>query len=133
MEAQKTGVLPLTLMECKEDLRTVKIRVCDLVGGSSCLDPQLGNRVCAAVIAQIKRGEGVELLFERTTHVTIAFLNIAIGKLYDPSAVDPHDVDMLLSYPDADAYLQDKIHIVVMAAKRFYNCKEKFLGFFESR
>ena len=117
--------------------KPVVIRVKDIVGGNiPLISPQLGGRVCDAIAVQLKRGENIQVLFEGTGHVFFAFLNTAIGKLYDRKtfdSFDQEDIDRLVTFPDADPYLQEKIHVAVVAAKKFYGCKEKLLNIFEER
>ena len=64
------------------------IRITDVIGGPICVDAQDGEKVFEAIRDHLKNHEHVTLSFEGVEFVISAFLNVAIGKLYDKFTED---------------------------------------------
>jgi hypothetical protein len=60
----------------------VMLRVAAMIGDSIAVDTQDGERVFEQVRDCLKSGGNVTLSFEGVEFVIVAFLNVAIGKLY---------------------------------------------------
>ena len=60
-----------------------KVSIFEIVGSPNWIPTESGLKVFDAIYPVIKSGEGVELSFAGKTFVTTAFLNAAIGRLYD--------------------------------------------------
>ena len=60
-----------------------RILITEIVGSSICVSIEDGSRLHDAIIAALGRGERVSLSFEGVSRLTTAFLNSAVGQLYN--------------------------------------------------
>jgi len=95
-----------------------KIVIKDVVGSPNWIQVSDGTKVYDQIQPAIKAGSRVVLSFTGRTFVITAFLNAAIGKLYNGQFSD-EDIS-LLSYADTDASDDDKIRRVIANAKVYY-------------
>lgn len=93
----------------------------DLAGSTVCIDPQKALPVFEALLKVLQSGGTAVLSFDRVTRVITAFLNIAIGKLYDPKLKLPVNVDEALQFEGADEDTRIKLAQVAKYAKIFYS------------
>lgn len=99
------------------------ISIYEVTGEKSLIDPEIGKIVFNEIRKALENDEKVQLSFEQLTRCTVGFLNIAIGKLYDPELNLADKADTLLTFCDVDEYDADKCHKVIEYAKTFYNDK----------
>ena len=96
-----------------------RVSILEIVESPNWIPTESGLKVFNAIYPVIKSGEGVELSFAGKTFVTTAFLNAAIGRLYNGEFTDDylsamfHPVDMT----ESDS---EKLTRVVANAKIYY-------------
>ena len=96
----------------------------DVVGSANWIQVADGTKVYEQILPALKDGKNVELSFSGRTFVITAFLNAAIGKLYNGQFSD-EDIARL-TYADTDASDMDKINRVVADAKVYYKNNPEF-------
>ena len=102
-------------------MNTVTLFLAELAQNTVCIDPKKALPVYERILSELEAGNIVKLSFDRITRVITAFLNIAIGKLYDPALKLPgNTVDAKLCFADADEDTLAKIAQVKKYAKIFY-------------
>jgi len=94
------------------------LRIVDVVGSSLCFFSDDGQKLHDAILAELRLGRKVCLSFSGVESLTAAFLNVAIGQLYEelPWA----EIKAKLSLADAS---QDDLYVlkrVVDRAKEFF-------------
>lgn len=103
-------------------MNTVTLFLADLAGNTVCIDPKKAMPVYKRILSELAAGNAVTLSFARVTRVITAFLNVAIGKLYDPTLkISEETVDTKLCFADADEDTLVKIAQVKKYAKLFYS------------
>ncbi|WP_282013248.1 STAS-like domain-containing protein [Pyramidobacter piscolens] len=103
-----------------------ELRLSDLVLEGMCIDPKKAEPVFELILKYLRKGEPVCLSFAGISRVITAFLNVAIGKLYDPQLDLPVDVDESLSFKDISEDNQLKAEQVIKYAKLFYQNRPRF-------
>ena len=102
-------------------MNTVTLFLVELAENTVCIDPKKAVPVYERILSELTAGKIVTLSFDGITRVITAFLNIAIGKLYDPSLKLPENtIDTKLRFADADEDTLAKIAQVKKYAKIFY-------------
>ena len=102
-------------------MNTVKLLLADLMQNTVCIDPKKALPVYERILSELTAGNIVTLSFAGITRVITAFLNIAIGKLYNPALKLPENtIDTKLRFADADEDTLAKIAQVKKYAKIFY-------------
>lgn len=96
--------------------KTIVIK--DVVGSPNWIQVSDGAKVYDQIQPAIKAGDKVVLSFSGRTFVITAFLNAAIGKLYNGQFSEA-DIS-LLTYANTDASDNDKIQRVIANAKMYY-------------
>jgi hypothetical protein len=102
----------------------VIINIVDIVGGGHCTASEDGQKVYQAIELALKEGKKIELSFKGVEDLTSAFLNSAVGRLYNK--FEEKDIRDLISISDAS---QDDLIVlkrVVTRAKHFFNDPERF-------
>ena len=66
----------------------ILVRVVELVGSPLCVASEDGQRVYDQISVALRESKGVRLSFANAELVTSAFLNSAIGQLYDEFSED---------------------------------------------
>lgn len=102
--------------------KTIVIR--DVVGSANWIQVVDGTKVYEQILQALKDGKNVELSFQGRAFVITAFLNAAIGKLYNGKFSE--DDIARLSYADADASDMDKVNRVIANAKIYYKNNPEF-------
>jgi len=100
----------------KED---VEISVYNVVGDSLCVDPSDGQKIYEKLVAVIKTNRKVILSFRNVSIMTYAFLNSAIGQLYD-GRVRKEKIHVLLKVEDISAADAEKLKRVIKTAKEYF-------------
>ena len=112
-------------VERKEQIMEKQVVVIkDVVGSANWIQVADGTKVYEQILPALKDGKNVELSFSGRTFVITAFLNAAIGKLYNGQFSD-EDIARL-TYADTDASDMDKINRVVANAKVYYKNNPEF-------
>ncbi|OAG75767.1 hypothetical protein Amal_02866 [Acetobacter malorum] len=97
----------------------IKIVLSKTVGSPFCVSNADGVKVYDTILTHFKKNEAVDISFSGVTRLTTAFLNAAIGQLYDN--VSEEKINCLLNYTDAAPSHLAKIHTTVENAKKFFN------------
>ena len=101
----------------------VLIRIVDIVGSELCLSSEDGDKVYAVVAKALKEKKKVRLSFKEAVDLTTAFLNAAIGQLYN-GEFSEEDIRNGLCPPDATPEQLAKIQRIVDRAKDFFKDPE---------
>lgn len=96
-----------------------RINIIDVVGNPNWIPTELGLKVFEAIHPLIQSGEGVELSFAGETFVTTAFLNAAIGRLYNGDFTDDY-LSQTFHPVDTTESDREKLTRVVANAKVYY-------------
>jgi hypothetical protein len=101
------------------------IGLMDVVGSGLCVAYDDGDRVHAAIIEAIKKGDKVRLSFKGVEDLTSTFLNAAVGQLYGELSEEELKECLL---PPSDASQEDLALLkrVVETAKNFFGDQPKF-------
>ena len=94
------------------------LSVASLAGGPICVASEDGQRVYREIAARLEKKERVILSFAGVDRLTTAFLNAAIGQLYNEFTEDV--IRRLLMVSDLDAVSSDLLRRVVVRAKEFF-------------
>lgn len=97
----------------------VRISIEEVTGQTIWVSHDDGQAVFEAVASQLRSGQRVSLSFAGRAQVTTAFLNVAIGQLYSGS-IPWNELDARLSFEDLGDGDRDKIDMVVLNAKRYF-------------
>lgn len=113
--------------------QTITLSVFEIVGSPLCVASDDGQKVYERIAGALKEGRSVVVSFLNVTSLTSAFLNAAIGQLYDSFKEDeiraklkvqdmqPDDLALLKRVVDtAKAYFKDP--------KRFKEATKEMLG-----
>jgi STAS-like domain of unknown function (DUF4325) len=87
--------------------------------GENLLDPQEGERLCAVIRDELMAGKDVALDFTGVRIVASAFLNAAIGQLYE--AVPEQVIKQHLTVPNLSDIGKFALKRVVDNSKRYYS------------
>lgn len=97
----------------------VMLKIYDIVGGPVWVSTDDGQKVFDKIVAAFKAGRDVELSFANGENLISAFLNAAIGQLYDGT----YDEDFLrthLSFADLSEDDQAMLERTIENAKRYF-------------
>ena len=97
---------------------SVTISVIEVVGNSSCVAAEDGQRLHDQIAAVLRAGRRVELSFANVGSLVVAFLNVAIGQLYGEFGEGVLRANLRATNisPDDSA----KIRLVVQTAKHYF-------------
>lgn len=107
--------------------QTVKLRITEVVGSSICVSIDDGNRLHDAILDAFKGRQAVTLSFSGVNRLTTAFLNAAVGQLYNEFSEEQVRGQLA---PPADAS-QEQLALlkrVVDNAKRFFQERDRVEG-----
>jgi hypothetical protein len=100
------------------------IRITEIVGSSICVSIVDGTRLHDAIVDAFQSGQAVSLSFEGVGRLTTAFLNAAVGQLYNEYNED--EIRTMLRAPKSASGIQLEIlKKVVDNAKRFFAEKNR--------
>lgn len=108
----------------------ILIDIKEVLGSSRAVSAEKGLIVYEKIFNEIDNGKVVELDFTNVTDLTTAFLNVAIGHLYNNFKPEQLNLQLrLINYSSLDGYLIKKvIQRVKMKNKELFekNIKEDF-------
>lgn len=111
----------------KSAIDLVEVSILEVVGGPIWVSAPDGQRVFDAISAPLNAGSKVSVSFSGREHVITAFLNVALGQLYS-GAFAWTDLDARLSFADLGDGDLDKIEMVLLNAKRFFQQRNQARG-----
>lgn len=100
------------------------IRVYEVVGSGLCVAADDGQKVFNRISEALAEGRAVQLSFNRVENLTSAFLNAAIGQLYDAFTEDM--IKTHLQVTDMAADDLTLLKRVVDTAKAYFKDRERF-------
>jgi hypothetical protein len=101
------------------------IKIKDIVGSNLCISSQDGEKVYLEIANALKDGVSVILSFENIEDLTSAFLNSAVGRLYNHE----FEYDTISENLKPENISPDKLRLlkrVVDRAKEFFEDPERF-------
>ena len=99
----------------------VTVNIAEISKKTSCIDPKMTEPVFEAILLNLREGKHVDVSFNGVDRIITAFLNVAIGKLYNPAVFDQSKIDSMLGMTDATENQRLKAEEVIKYAKMFYN------------
>jgi hypothetical protein len=105
----------------------VQLRITEIIGSSICVSVEDATRLHDAIVDSFKRGDAVSLSFAGIGRLTTAFLNAAIGQLYNEYSEDQVRAQ-LLPPRDATPVQLELLKKVVDNAKRFFADQARISG-----
>lgn len=104
--------------------RSIAVHVYDIIGGPLCVSAEDGQRLFEKVAPLLRKGNPVELSFERVDTMISAFLNAAIGQLY--GELEEETIDKLLSVSHIAADDEEMLQHVIENAKAYFRTPVEF-------
>jgi len=102
-----------------------KLRIRDIVDTPFCVASEDGQKVYAKIFEELEQGKHIVLSFADISRLTTAFLNAAIGQLYNEFTEE--QVRRSVTVEDVNSYTAELIQKVINRAKEFYKDKERSL------
>lgn len=103
---------------------TVRVELSRIVGSPFCVSIEDGAKVHNVIISALERGAAVQISFQGVSRLTTAFLNAAVGQLYDDLG-EERIRDGLLPPIEASQEQLRLLVKVVENAKRFFADPER--------
>lgn len=97
----------------------VSLKIYDIVGSPVWVSTDDGQKVFDKIVAAFKAGRGVELSFANRDNLISAFLNAAVGQLYD-GAYDEDFLRQHLNFVDLSDDDQAMLERTIENAKRYF-------------
>lgn len=94
------------------------VTVVEIAGTPICVAVEDGHKVHDVIAKRLAAGTPVEISFVGVRRLTTAFLNAAIGQLYNEFSEEV--VGRLVTAPNVDAITADLLRKVIERAKSFY-------------
>lgn len=102
----------------------LRIKVTDIVGSSNCVDTVDGHHVNEAISTQLASGGSVILSFEGVGRITTAFLNAAVGQLYNDFTES--QIRRQLRFEHVSPISAESLMRVIQRAKEYFANRAKF-------
>lgn len=96
------------------------IQLSSMASNDIVLDPRLAEGAFQEIVGCIRNGEKVAISFKDTKIVITAFLQVLIGKLFDPTLGIADKVDSMLIIEDASDDNKERVEQVKKYARMFY-------------
>ena len=96
------------------------IQLSSMASNDIVLDPRLAEGAFQEIVGCIRNGEKVAISFKDTKIVITAFLQVLIGKLFDPTLGIADKVDNMLVIEDASDDNKERVEQVKKYARMFY-------------
>jgi len=107
-----------------EAVKSVSVR--DIVGSEFCVSSNSGKRVYNTVKSAISQGKKVRLSFENIKSLSAAFLDSAIGQLYNGEVQG--NVDEKLSFENISPGRKLIVDRAIREAKEYYSDPERYIA-----
>lgn len=104
--------------------KKVKISIFEVVGSPLCVASSDGHKVYNRLASALQANNAVTLSFRNVTHLTTAFLNVAIGQLY--GKFEEQTMQQLLEVEDIENDDLERLKQVVDTAKQYFKDPDKF-------
>jgi hypothetical protein len=101
----------------------VKISVLEALGTGELVDTEDGQKLHALIAEHIEKGDQVTLSFAGTEQIITAFLNAAIGQLYNE--FDEGQIRRQLRFEDLNPVFAQTVIETVTRAKAYFANKER--------
>lgn len=99
--------------------KDITLSLFEIVGSSSCVSSDDGQKVHDRIVAALQQGRGVVISFVNVTSLTSAFLNPAIGQLYGSFTAE--EIRAKLKVKDIEPDDRALLKRVVDRAKEYFN------------
>lgn len=103
---------------------SVTVSVYEVVGSPYCVASGDGEKVFERLEAALRRNRNVSLSFRNVSDLTSAFLNAAVGQLYD--SYKEEQIRELLSVEDMTPEDMELLKRVVETAKKYFKDPKEF-------
>lgn len=110
----------------KGNMKTI-IRILEIVGDPNWVRVEDGCRVYQRIVSELHAENAVDLSFAGRGYMITAFLNAAIGQLYNGDFT-PDFLNERFACIDTSDEDIEKINRVTANAKRFYEAKDAYIG-----
>lgn len=101
----------------------VSVKVADIVGSPNCVDTQDGQAVHDTIATHLENKQSIAISFEGVERVTTAFLNAAIGQLYNEFTED--QIRQGIRFVNFTPVIGSAIAKVIERAKEFFRDADK--------
>jgi F0F1-type ATP synthase delta subunit len=99
--------------------KVVSIKVTDIVGSDICVSSEDGHKVYDAIMAAVDRHETARVSFAGVRRLTTAFLNSAIGQLYN--VLGAEKISQAVTITDTDQLTDALIKRVSERARSYFS------------
>ena len=106
------------------DTSIIRLKLVDIVGSPNCVDTVDGHKINEAVSEQLGLGNSIVLSFEGVERITTAFLNAAVGQLYNEFSEEV--IRQHLRFEDITSINPVVLTRVIQRAKEYFSDPEKF-------
>lgn len=103
----------------------IQLNIYDIVGGSIWVSTDDGQKVYEKILQAFQADRSVQLSFARRGNLISAFLNAAIGQLYNGNFTEDF-LDNHLSYCDINNEDQETVRRAVENAKRYFANRQQY-------
>lgn len=103
----------------------VLLKIYEIVGGPVWVSTEDGQTLYEKIVAAFKAGRAVELSFANRENLITAFLNAAIGQLYDGTFTEEFLRDNL-SVVDISAEDRERLDLTISNAKRYFANRSQY-------
>lgn len=100
------------------------IKIYNIVGSGLCVDPEDADKIYGLVLNELKNDKRVNISFENVEVITTAFLNTAIGKLYND--FDEDFIIENIKYSELNPDYNELLSRVQVNAKLYFKNRETF-------
>jgi hypothetical protein len=105
-------------------MKTIEIDIYSIIGNNFCVSMDDGKKVIDKIIKTLDDGNRVEISFKNIDLMTSAFLNAAIGDLFENFTEDK--INELIKFKDIQEDDSTLLNRVIETAKFYYKDKERF-------
>ncbi len=102
----------------------MKLTLTEFIGSKFCVDTVDGQNVYSKISTSIDDGKIVIISFHGVKRITTAFLNAAIGQLYNEYSEDK--IRQSIKFEEMEPISQAALVKVIERAKRYFANKEQF-------
>ncbi|UCI29449.1 STAS-like domain-containing protein [Mesorhizobium sp. B4-1-4] len=111
-------------------MKNVTVPISSILGGGICVSASDGHKIFAIIREHVVAGDRVVLSFSGVTRMTTAFLNAAVGQLYNEFS-EEHVRRHLAPPVDAEPWHLTRLKLVVDRAKLFFKDADRVARVFK--